>query len=53
MLSVVEKRPFRAQSGPRAIQQGTWIYPTLALRGPGSGPGYRAVTAEDTVTRSQ
>ena len=49
--SEAEKRPFRANPGSGPYPTGTWIYPTLPLRVPGSSPGYRAGTAEAAVTK--
>ena len=49
--SEVKKRPNRAKPGSGPYPTGPWFYPTLASRGPSSGPGYRVRLAEDTGTR--
>ena len=49
--SEVKKRPNHARTRLPGLSNGPWFYPTLTLRVPGSGPGYRVRPAEDTGTR--
>ena len=51
--SEVKKGPFRANPGSGPYPTEARFYPTLTLKVPGSGPGYRAQMAEDTVTKSR
>ena len=51
--SEVKKGPFRAIPGSGPYPTEARFYPTVTLRVPGRGPGYRAQMAEDTVTKSR